>query len=339
MATLLPYFSRGKNMRRLACSLVLAIAALLPDLTTGHAAAAKKIIFITDAGPLGRHSLFYVALDKGYYKQEGLDVEIVGGRGSASTAREIAASAAQFGFADSGTVILSRANEKLPVKLIGIVYAKAPHGLMALSSSGIKRPEDLRGKRLADSSASSNYILFKAYARRIGLDPESVQWVFTDFNSLAGLLTTGQIDAIGQFEMGRAILEKRSNQAVTFLSYAEAGMQFYSNAIIASDKTVAEDPELAKAFLRATRRGMMDAFANPKEAAAITRKYLPLLDGEVIEYETNSVAALARPPERASVPLLTLEKEGVAKTIQLISENFDLKNPVKVDDAASFFDF
>jgi NitT/TauT family transport system substrate-binding protein len=210
---------------------------------------------------------------------------------------------------------------------------------MALSSSGIKRPEDLRGKRLADSSASSNYILFKAYARRIGLDPESVQWVFTDFNSLAGLLTTGQIDAIGQFEMGRAILEKRSNQAVTFLSYAEAGMQFYSNAIIASDKTVAEDPELAKAFLRATRRGMMDAFANPKEAAAITRKYLPLLDAEVIEYETNSVAALARPPERASVPLLTLEKEGVAKTIQLISENFDLKNPVKVDDAASFFDF
>jgi NitT/TauT family transport system substrate-binding protein len=314
------------------------LAMVLTDSATSNAAS-KKVAFITDAGPLGRHSLFYVALDKGYYKQEGLDVEILGGRGSASTAREVAASAAQFGMADSGTVILSRANEKLPVKLVGIVYAKAPHGLMALSSAGIKKPADLRGKRLADSSASSNYILFNAYAKKVGLDPNAVEWVFTDFNSLPGLLTTGQIDAIGQFEMGRAVLEKRARQTITFLSYADAGMQFYSNAIIASDKTISEDPELVKAFLRATRKGMRDAFANPKEAAAIQRKYLPLLDAEVIEYETKSVAALAQPAERSGVPLLTLEREGVAKTIQLIAENFDLKEPPKADDVSAILDF
>lgn len=325
-------------MRRLGCVLILGLVAILANPVICDAAS-KKVTFITDAGPLGRHSLFYVALDKGYYKQEGLDVEILGGRGSASTAREVAASAAQFGLADSGTVILARANEKLPIKLVGIVYAKAPHGLMALSSSGIKKPADLRGKRLADSSASSNYILFKAYAKKVGLDPNAVEWVFTDFNSLPGLLTTKQIDAIGQFEMGRVVLEKRARQPITFLSYADAGMQFYSNAIIASDKTVQEDPALVKAFLRATRKGMADAFANPKEAASIQRKYMPLLDLDVIESETKSVAALASPPDRAEVPLLTLERKGVERTIQLMTENFDLKDGPKADDVAAFLDF
>ncbi len=325
-------------MRRLGCVLILGLVAILANPVICDAAS-KKVTFITDAGPLGRHSLFYVALDKGYYKQEGLDVEILGGRGSASTAREVAASAAQFGLADSGTVILARANEKLPIKLVGIVYAKAPHGLMALSSSGIKKPADLRGKRLADSSASSNYILFKAYAKKVGLDPNAVEWVFTDFNSLPGLLTTKQIDAIGQFEMGRVVLEKRARQPITFLSYADAGMQFYSNAIIASDKTIQEDPALVKAFLRATRKGMADAFANPKEAASIQRKYMPLLDLDVIESETKSVAALANPPDRAEVPLLTLERKGVEKTIQLMTENFDLKDGPKADDVAAFLDF
>lgn len=322
---------------KLTHRLVVGIAAvvLAPASSTAED---QKITFITDAGPLGRHSLFYVALDKGYYKEEGLDVEILGGRGSASTAREVAAGAAQFGFADAGTAILSRANEALPVKLIGIVYAKAPHGLMALASSGIKEPADLAGKRLADTSASSNYILFNAYAAKVGLDPAAVEWVFTDFNSLPGLLTTRQIDAIGQFEMGSAVLEQRANEEVTFLSYADAGMEFYSNAIIASDQTIEAHPELVTAFLRATRKGMADAFRDPEEAAAIQRKYLPLLDAGIIEHETASVARLAQPPERENIPLLTMERHGVERTIALMVENFDLQN-VAVDDVAIFADF
>ena len=124
-------------MRSTAIFALAAISLWASAPTTSAQQAQRKIVFLTDAGPLGRHSPFFVAQAKGYYKEEGLDVEILGGRGSAATIREVAAGAATFGFADSGTLILSRANEAVPAKMIGIVYAQAPHGLMALAESGI----------------------------------------------------------------------------------------------------------------------------------------------------------------------------------------------------------
>jgi NitT/TauT family transport system substrate-binding protein len=325
-------------MLRFAALLVAAI--LCGSHPTGAVAQQlRKVIFLTDAGPLGRHALFFVAQAKGYYKQEGLDVEILGGRGSAATIREVAAGAATFGFADSGTLVLSRANEGVPAKMIGIVYARAPHGLMALASSGIKGPKDLAGRKLADTSASSNYILFKVYAQKTGIDPKSVEWIFTDFNSLPGLLATKQVDAIGQFSMGKPMLEKRAGEQIVFLSYVDAGMEFYSNAIIAADKTIAEDPKVVAAFLRATQRGMRDAFGNPKEAGELMKKALPLLDADIIAGETANVAELANPPERKDIPLLVLDPKKVQETIDLVKDNFEVKRAPSMDEVSARIDF
>ena len=87
------------------------------------ASAADKITFVTDFGYLGRHAYYFVAQDRGYYKEAGLDVSIVRGQGSADAVRQVAAGSAQIGFADAASVILSRANDQTPVKLVAMVYA------------------------------------------------------------------------------------------------------------------------------------------------------------------------------------------------------------------------
>lgn len=308
--------------------------ALVLSLAEG-AWAQQKIVFLTDAGPLGRHSLFFAAKEKGYYKAEGFDVEILGGRGSAATIREVAAGAAMFGFADAGTLVLSRANENVPVKMIGIVYARAPHALMALKSSGIAGPKDLPGRTLADTSASSNYILFSAYARANGVDPNSVKWVFTDFNSLPGLLVTKQVDAIGQFVMGQPMLQQRApNDPVVVLSYKDAGMEFYSNTVIAADTTIQSKPDLVKAFMRATQKGMQDAFKNPDEAAQLMRKSLPLLDEKIIAAETKHVAELATTPETQRDGLGVLDAGKVTRTIEMMGANFKLNRVPTLEEVA-----
>jgi NitT/TauT family transport system substrate-binding protein len=327
-------------MNRTLRSILAASAILCGFAAPTHAQPSQKIVFLTDAGPLGRHSLFFVAKEKGYYKAEGLDVEILGGRGSAATIREVAAGAATFGFADSGTLVISRANENVPVKMIGIVYARAPHAMMALKSSGITGPKDLVGRTLADTSASSNYILFAAYARASGIDPNSVKWVFTDFNSLPGLLVTKQVDAIGQFTMGQPMLQQRvPNDAIVVLSYKDAGMEFYSNSVVASDATIQSKPALVKAFMRATQKGMTDAFANPKEAAQLMHKSMPLLDEGIIAEETKAVSELAATPETKREGLGVLNRAKIAQTIEIIGAAFKLSRQPTVDEVASISDF
>lgn len=317
----------------LALGIASGAASVLPARAQGRTPA--KVVCLTDAGPLGRHAFFYVAREKGYYQQEGLDVEILGGRGSAATIREVAAGAAAFGFADAGTLIMSRAKEGVPVKMIGVVYARPPHGLMALKSSGIRTAKDLVGKTLADTSASSNYLLFPAYARANGVDPQSVKWVFTDFNSLPGLLVTKQVDAIGQFVMGKPTLQRRvPNDDIVFLPYQAAGLDFYSNVVIASDATLRDKPELAAAFMRATVKGMRDAFANPGEAGVIMQKSLPLLEPSLIAAETTIVAELANTPETKTDGLGVMSRAKVEETIRIMTRNFQLDHQVGVDEVA-----
>src|SRR5215470_7340090 len=103
---------------------LLAIAAALPT-------RAENITFITDFGFNGRHAYYYVALERGYYRQAGLDVSFVRGNGSADAIRKVASGAVQIGFADAGSLVLARANDGVPVRMVAVVYAAPPHAIYA----------------------------------------------------------------------------------------------------------------------------------------------------------------------------------------------------------------
>jgi len=103
------------------------------------AAAANHVVFVTDYGLYGRHAYYFVAMEKGYYAAENLDVEIVRSQGSANTIKQVANGTAQLGFADAFAVVLGRANDDVPVKLVAMIYPKPPHAVYVLKSSGIAR--------------------------------------------------------------------------------------------------------------------------------------------------------------------------------------------------------
>src|SRR6266480_6843049 len=103
-----------------------------------NAEAADKVTFVTDFGYNGRHAYYFVALEKGYYARQNLDVQIVRGQGSADAVKQVAAGTAQIGFADTAAVILGRGNDQIPTKLVAMVYAKPPHAIYVLKESGIR---------------------------------------------------------------------------------------------------------------------------------------------------------------------------------------------------------
>src|SRR3981081_2461231 len=90
----------------------------------GQARALDSVSLITDFGYNGRHAYFFVSLEKGYYKDADLDVKILRGQGSVAALRQVGANNAPFGFADAGSLVLARGNDRIPVKLAAIVYAK-----------------------------------------------------------------------------------------------------------------------------------------------------------------------------------------------------------------------
>ena len=130
-----------------------------------EAVAADKVTFVTDFGYNGRHAYYFVALEKGYYARQNLDVQIVRGQGSADAVKQVAAGTAQIGFADTAAVILGRGNDQIPIKLVAIVYAKPPHAIYVLKEFRNRKPKDLEGKKLADTAFSAVPKLFDAYAK------------------------------------------------------------------------------------------------------------------------------------------------------------------------------
>jgi NitT/TauT family transport system substrate-binding protein len=315
-------------MRMLARLVVMTIlAAAFVRIPSAQAA---EVNFITDFGFNGRHSYYYVALDKGYYKAEGLDVTILSGQGSIDAVKKVASGAAEIGFADAGALALARSNDSIPVKMLAIIYATPPHAIFALADNGIKNPKDLEGKTVADTAFSAIPLLFNAYAQATGIDTKKVKWVSATSMALPSLLATGKVDAIGQFTVGEPLLAAAvTPKTLVRFAYKDAGLDYYGNGIVATETTIKEHPEILKAFVRATLKGMRDAFANPAEAGEIMHKYHKEVSADVATGETKLVKELAEIPGHK---LGVIDAARVKATIDIMATSYPMKNQVQPQD-------
>ena len=314
-------------LRALACgAFALFVLLLAPE----RASAVDNVTLITDFGYNGRHAYFFVAIEKGYYKAADLDVKVVRGQGSVDAIRQVGANNAIVGFADAGSLVLARGNDQIPVKLAAIVYAKPPQAVFCREDSGIRQPKDLEGTSIANPAGGATVDMFPVYAKTAGFDASKVKWIVAGSDSLPGLLAGNRVPCVGQFTVGEPLLRMQAAPAkLVRLAFADAGVSFYGNGIIATDTTLATKPDIVRRFVAATIRGMQDAFANPEEAGRIINKYHPTIDAAVARGETEAVAELAQVKGR---PLGLIDPARVEETISVINGVFKLKAPVAVND-------
>jgi NitT/TauT family transport system substrate-binding protein len=303
---------------------------------SGVAAAADKATLITDFGFNGRHAYFFVALDKGYYKAADLDVSILRGQGSVDAIRQVGAGNATFGFADAATLTLARANDQVPVKMVAVVYAKPPQAIFCRVDAGLHKPKDLEGRSIANPAGGSIPDMFPAYAKSAGIDATKVQWIVANSDMLPTLLASGRAPCVGQFTVGESLLRTQAAPAeLVRFSYADAGLVYYGNGIIATDAMIKAQPDVVRRFVAATIRGMKDAFADPAEAGRIMNKYHRQVAVDIARGETEAVAELATVKGR---PLGYIDPKRIDATIAVVNGAFKPSNPVKASDvyAAGF---
>jgi NitT/TauT family transport system substrate-binding protein len=294
------------------------------------AQALDGVTLITDFGYNGRHAYFFVAIEKGYYKDADLEVKVVRGQGSVDAIRQVGANNAIVGFADAGSLVLARGNDQIPVKLVSIVYARPPQAVFCRDDSGFKQPKDLEGASIANPAGGATVDMFPIYAKAAGFDASKVKWIVAGSDALPGLLAGNRVPCVGQFTVGEPLLRMQAAPAkLVRFAFADSGVNFYGNGIIATDATIASKPDLIRRFAAATIRGMADAFADPAEAGRIMHKYHPTVDAAVARGETEAVGELAQVKGQ---PLGLIDPARVQQTIDAVTSVFKLKTPVTVND-------
>ena len=259
-----------------------------------HAATAQtKVRFTLDWIPGATHGAFLIALQKGYYKAEGLDVTIDRGKGSAEVVRQLASNVYDMGFPDINVVMdfnSKNPDQAFPVLMSG--YEEAPAAIIMLKSSGITEPKQLNGKKLGSAVNDSTFKLFPIFAKQTGIDMSSMQIQNIEPGLREVLLAQKKVDAIpGQIFNSLLELKAKGVPAsdLNYFMYKDYGLELYGNSVAASRQFLKEHPDAVKGFLRATIKGLKDMARDPELAVKAAVAYEPLLNPD-IERERLRVA-------------------------------------------------
>jgi NitT/TauT family transport system substrate-binding protein len=324
----------GPGTFKLKTALFGALLALLPT----HCFAQEKVSLAVDWILNGTHAGYFIAQEKGFYKEKGLDVSIARGFGSGDTIKRVATGSVDFGVADTGAVIAARANDDIPVRIVAMVYDKATLGLIYLKQSGITKPKDLEGRTIARSASGASVNMFPGFLAANDVKREKIKEIVVDAATYLPLLISGQAEAvteqainIGKFSREA---EKQGKQAVAML-YSDFGLATYGNAILVKDKRVTDNPDLIRRFTEASLRGLAYSLEHPEEAVDVLRKNNPEIDRNGALDELAAFKSIQATDDVRKHGFGYIDEQRLTETRDIVTNALSLKRTVKIEDIYS----
>jgi NitT/TauT family transport system substrate-binding protein len=303
-------------------SLVSAVVGLVVALGPGAPSAQpppQKIVFALNWFPVGDHAAYWVALEKGYYRQRGLDVDMQNSKGSGDSIAKVDTGRADIGLADSAVVIASSARGT-KVKVVGMVFDKSPLNIWSRKDAPITKPKDLEGKTVAAPPGDGQRQMFPAFARLHGIDQSKVTWVNVEPAAKVPALAEKRVDAVADYTTGLPFYEKAIGKGnAVMLPWADHGFDMYSMSIIASEKTMKERGPVLKAFLEASYLGWRDVMSDPKSALEIFKKRVPEIDLAIIEPNMMMGLELMKTDRYAKNGIGWMEEKKMCGSVDLVN--------------------
>jgi NitT/TauT family transport system substrate-binding protein len=311
-------------------AMVLGVVALVAAAGQARPAAAAETVKLNlNFLPYGLHAGFFAAREQGWYREAGMEVEILKGEGSSDAVLRMGTGVVDFAFADLGSLILGR-SRGLKVKALGIVLDKDPTVMISLKSAGIKTPKDLEGKSVGAMTASGPRELFLPLAEVNKLDPKKVAWVDMPSNAYVPSLMSKKVHAISTYVTTLPTFQiqaKRIGEEPSVLYYADYGVDTYGVGLLTSERMIREKPEMVRRFVEASMRGYAWAFENPEEAIRLFLKAQPEASPERVRSEIRITADLMLTPFAAKEGIGHYDEQKVLRT-----RDFSLK-PRNIDPA------
>ncbi|WP_028311237.1 ABC transporter substrate-binding protein [Derxia gummosa] len=293
-----------------------------------------KIRFTLDFRVTGQVAPFFLALGKGYYREEGLEVSFDVGSGSVASITRVASGAYDMGFGDLNSLMeFTAQNNGVPqVQAVYQYYNRAPFAIIGRRDRGISDFKSLAGKNIAAAAVESTKRAWPIAARHLGMPANSLNWITTDFSARDNVVVRGDVDGATYFHDSALSLFQRMKPAeLAVLPFADSGVVLYGNAVLAASKLVAENPKAVAGFVRATNRALLECLADPAPGVAFVKQREGLLD-EATEVERFRITAqyIATAESRAN-GIGDVVAGNLQQQIDEVTEVFGLKLRPKAD--------
>jgi NitT/TauT family transport system substrate-binding protein len=279
----------------------------------------------------GQTSFLHMANYRGYFAQEGLEVQIDVGTGSAGAFQRIMTGAYDAGLGDMSSQIefLSRNPGPLQFQSVYVMYDQFPAGFFALKKSGIRSVKDFPGHVFMESPTGFSRRIWPLLAKAAGIDPDSVKWVTASPALRATMLINGDCEIIAGFLSIPIDLNQRGvrDEDIVTIPVAEYGLNYYGNTLLVSQKLIDGNPKAVAALVRVFNRALKEMLADPATSVKYLKQREPLVD-ETLELKRLRMVAPGILTQHArSAGLGAIDPQRLQKQIDQVAQAYGLANP------------
>ncbi|WP_372992796.1 ABC transporter substrate-binding protein [Sulfitobacter sp.] len=289
----------------------------------------------------GSDAPFLMALSRGYFADENLNVTIDQGEGSAATVTRIMGGAYDAGFGDINAIIQNAAARpgEAPV-MVYQLWNRPPFAIVTPKSAGIETPADFEGKRLGGAQGTPTTRLFPVFAKLNGVDIDKVAQENMAPNLQEPMMIRGDIDGAFVFTITSwfNLIANRQDPAADYnwFQFEEYGMDLYSNGMMVSREMLTENPDAVAGLVRAVNRATLEIAKDQDIAVEAIMAFDNLVDPELERARLEfALTNLMNAAETAEIGMGDLVDERLTRSIAIVAEGYGLE---RLPEASEIFD-
>jgi NitT/TauT family transport system substrate-binding protein len=279
----------------------------------------EKVTLMLNWYLYSEHAPFFLGKERGFYAEEGIDLDIQEGRGSGVTAQAVAAKSATFGYIDVGTMIKAAA-KGAPLKSTGVLFQLSPMAVMGFAEKNIKTPKDLIGKIVATTPGDAVSQMWPLFLKVNKIEPDQIKIVSGDGQTKLNAVMNGQADVLLGSVMDQSVkLQDATGKPVVAIRFADSGISQINSGIVANKSLLTENPDLVKRFMRASTKAAEAAEKSPEAAVDAMIKANPKVgvrDSLIVGMKQS--VALYHTKETAKSRPFRVTMENVNHTLDLL---------------------
>jgi NitT/TauT family transport system substrate-binding protein len=279
----------------------------------------EKVTYATGFGQFGRDAYVYVGIDKGFFRDAGIEVTAKPGQGTGPNLELLTSGNVDFTAVDfTGELIQVGGGKTQGVAAVAAIHQRTLAAIMTLEGNNISSPKDLEGHTVGDPNGSAIGLMFPTYAKLAGIDASKVKFVNLPAPQLPGALASHTVDTIGQFVVGQPTIEKAAGgKKAVVLAYSDFINDVYGNVLVTTTKLAQQKPELVKKFTAALLKSLQYAVDHPDEAGQILHAHASTQDATVAAAELKLMKQYVN-SSGSGAPIGAMDQQRVARSIALM---------------------